>query len=155
MVNLGRYVCRSVAVFAICLATANISFAGDKGLRDKLVDKVEAAIASTKAACSGDITKYCSTVTPGDGRIAMCLMAHEDKISSKCFWSMMEFAQGFEGAESSLEYAARICEGDIAKLCASIAPGEGRIAQCIADNESKLTPDCAAELASFKHRLAK
>jgi hypothetical protein len=146
---------RSVAALLILFGASNVVTAKDKTLRDQLMDKVEAAIENTRASCAGDIAKYCTTVTPGDGRIALCLEAHEDKISSKCFWSILEFAQGILGAESNLEYAASICKSDIDKHCASVVPGEGRIAQCIAENESKLTPDCATELASFKNRVAK
>lgn len=146
---------RSVAGLLILVAMANVAVAKDKSIRDQVLDKVEAAIESARASCAGDIANYCSTVTPGGGRIALCLEAHEDKISSKCFWSILEVAQGVAGAESNLEYAAKICQADIAKHCASIVPGEGRIAQCIADNEGKLTPDCATELAGFKFRLSK
>jgi len=155
MLNSGNFFIRTIAALVICLASTNVSLARDQSLRDQVRDKAEAAFLKCEASCAIDITTYCSKITPGNGRTALCLIAHEDKISSKCFWSMLEVAQGIAGAESNLEYAAKICEGDITKHCASIKPGEGRIAQCITDNESKLSPDCAIEVASFKHRLAK
>ena len=28
--------------------------------------------------------KFCGQVTPGEGRLVLCMMAHEDKVSNKC-----------------------------------------------------------------------
>ncbi len=155
MLNLRHHAKQAAATLIFCIAVVSAAHAQDKDLRTQVAATAEAALAKAKASCDGDITKFCLTVTPGEGRIAMCLMAHEDKISSKCFWTMLEVAQGFAGAESNLEYAAKACESDISTHCASVEPGEGRIAECIYQNESKLTPACAAEVASFKSRLNK
>ena len=43
-------------------------------------DPVERAI----IACENESTTFCSTVTPGQSRLMMCLGAHEDKISVDC-----------------------------------------------------------------------
>ncbi len=37
---------------------------------------------------------------------------------------------------------ARACRADMRKLCADVAPGGGRIIQCLRDNESALSPGC-------------
>lgn len=153
MLNVRRFAIQTVAAFTCCIVAIGVAQAQDKDLRAKVQASAEAAVEKAKASCEGDISKFCPQVTPGDGRVAMCLMAHEDKISSKCFWTMLEVAQGFAGAESNLLNAAEICESDIKEHCGSVEPGEGRIAQCIDENESKLTPDCVAELASFRDRL--
>ena len=34
------------------------------------------------------------------------------------------------------------CRVEVKKLCQGIRPGGGRIKQCIADNENKLSPEC-------------
>ncbi|MFV0369475.1 MAG: cysteine rich repeat-containing protein [Hyphomicrobiaceae bacterium] len=155
MANVRRYAIKTVAALTLCFAAVGSAHAQDKNLRADVLAAAEAAFELAKASCDGDISTYCPQVTPGNGRVAMCLMAHEDKISSKCFWTMLEVAQGFAGAESNLENAAEICKSDIKEHCGSVEPGEGRIAQCIDENESKLTPDCAAELTSFRNRLKK
>ncbi len=34
--------------------------------------------------CSDDIQKYCSDVTPGEGRLAKCMKKHASELSSGC-----------------------------------------------------------------------
>ncbi len=36
------------------------------------------------------------------------------------------------------------CEEDIAKFCSNIRPGKGDIAECLGQNEDKLSPKCKA-----------
>jgi hypothetical protein len=37
------------------------------------------------------------------------------------------------------------CAGDIARFCGNIQPGEGRIADCLKQNEAQLSPGCKAQ----------
>ena len=38
--------------------------------------------------CSKEIETYCSSVTPGGGRLVSCARAHEDKLSSECIYAI-------------------------------------------------------------------
>jgi hypothetical protein len=38
--------------------------------------------------CSKEIKTYCSSVTPGGGRLVSCAKAHEDKLSSECIYAI-------------------------------------------------------------------
>ena len=49
-----------------------------------LLEKLAAGFKKLEASCGEDFKKYCSTVTPGEGRILLCMQAHEDKISVGC-----------------------------------------------------------------------
>jgi len=42
-----------------------------------------------------------------------------------------------------LTFVANECDDDLEKHCASVAAGEGRLAQCLLDNKAKLTERCA------------
>jgi hypothetical protein len=44
------------------------------------------------------------------------------------------------------------CGADIRTLCAGLAPGGGRIVQCIASNAASLSPACKEVLAPFAAR---
>ncbi|WP_369719707.1 hypothetical protein AB8Z38_20810 [Bradyrhizobium sp. LLZ17] len=44
------------------------------------------------------------------------------------------------------------CGGDIRALCGGVAPGGGRIVQCIASNAASLSPGCKDVLAPFAAR---
>jgi hypothetical protein len=37
-----------------------------------------------KQGCAKELGTYCKAVDPGEGRIAACLYAHDDKISTQC-----------------------------------------------------------------------
>lgn len=45
------------------------------------------------------------------------------------------------------------CAGDIAKFCGNVAPGEGRIAICLKQNEAQLSSVCKQHLAQVKEAL--
>jgi hypothetical protein len=40
--------------------------------------------AEQHGACKADIAKLCSSIHPGDGRIAECLKINKDKVSAPC-----------------------------------------------------------------------
>jgi Golgi apparatus protein 1 len=89
--------------------------------------------------CRGDFKSYCSSVTPGEGRLAFCLVAHADKRSPQCE-SALSVAR--REAETLMKQYVESCEADIAFLCAGTKPGEGRIAQCLLDHRASLSQTC-------------
>jgi hypothetical protein len=42
------------------------------------------------------------------------------------------------------------CEGDIAKFCKNIEPGDGRILRCLTLSEENLTPACGKQLGQIQ-----
>jgi Cysteine rich repeat len=117
------------------------------------VARAEDAVAKIKTACNDDLTKYCSTVTPGEGRLALCMMAHEDKVSGQCYGAIFDVADGIELAISKVRRAADACGTDVNKICGNVNPGEGRIARCMVDNKSQLSPGCRTAFADFESRM--
>lgn len=45
---------------------------------------LERAVDAALQACSLDVATYCATVTPGEGRVLACVIAHKDKVSGAC-----------------------------------------------------------------------
>jgi hypothetical protein len=121
----------------------------------KTIAKAEAAVAKVQKACATDVTTFCSKVTPGDGRLALCMMAHEDKIGDGCFDALLGVADGISLAISNLERAADACVSDIQKHCASVEPGAGRLAQCLISKKAQLSTPCRSEVAGFEARMQK
>ena len=60
-------------------------------------------LAKLQNACADETNKYCSTVTPGEGRLLYCMQAHEDKISAKCAYELEEAAARFQTSEDNLK----------------------------------------------------
>lgn len=88
-------------------------------------------------ACARDVARLCANVEPGRHRVGECLYAAKWKItSSACKKEVVNAELAFD--------AAWPCRQDTKTLCASTTPGEGRMGQCLADNEHHLSRSCAA-----------
>ena len=96
--------------------------------------------------CVTEIKKYCDQVTPGQGRVLACLYAHGDKLSSECEYALYDAAVQLERAVAALSYVANECDADLEKLCESVAPGEGRLLECLEKNEKQVSGRCKAAL---------
>ena len=96
--------------------------------------------------CKTEIEKHCGQVTPGEGRVLACLYAHEDKLSSKCEYALYDAAVQLERAVAALSYVANECDEDLEKYCSSIAPGEGRLLDCLEKHDKKVSGRCKQAL---------
>ena len=107
---------------------------------------MEALIESVATGCEKELTSFCAQVTPGEGRILACLYAHGDKVSGQCVFALYDAAAQLERFIGALTYVANECEEDLDTHCAAVEMGEGRIAQCLLDNKSKLNQRCATAI---------
>jgi len=92
--------------------------------------------------CKVELEKYCSQVTPGDGRVLACLYAHAEKISPKCEYALYDAAVQLERAVSALAYVANECDADMEKYCETVAPGEGRLVDCLKKQGKNVSERC-------------
>lgn len=99
-------------------------------------------VSNVQKGCEAEITKYCSNVTPGEGRMLACFYAHEDKLSGQCQFALYDAAAQLEHAVSALNYVAGECENDIRTLCATVQAGEGRILECLEKNDESVSAAC-------------
>jgi hypothetical protein len=57
----------------------------------------------------------------------------------------------FAASAAANERAAmQVCRADALKFCTGVFPGGGRIAVCLRENESKLSPGCQAQLGQLE-----
>ena len=141
------------AIMCVSLQLAPAAHA-QSDIAKKAIAKAEVALAKVKKACSADIKSFCPKVSPGEGRLVLCMMAHEEQLSDLCFNAALDIADGVELAVSNIARAANVCQADIDKICGNVEPGEGRIARCLVDNKPKLAKACRAEVVSFEVRMA-
>ena len=117
-----------------------------------VLERLAAGIKKLEASCGRDIKKYCRTVTPGEGRILYCMQAYEDKISPGCEFVLNEVALQAQTTADQLRGAVNACRGDIDKLCAKTAPGQGRIAACLAANKTSASKSCVDAVQKLQDR---
>jgi len=49
---------------------------------------------------------------------------------------------------------ANPCSADAQKLCPNVAPGGGRMLECLHQHKSELSPECAKSMAAMKEQAA-
>jgi hypothetical protein len=115
-----------------------------------ILDKLTARVAKLEDACASDIKKYCSTVTPGEGRMIYCMEAHEDKISAKCAFELRDAASSVQTTADTLKDAVIACKAEIAAVCGKTLPGQGRIAACLLANKSTASSRCVEAMQKLE-----
>lgn len=114
--------------------------------RSQIQDRVAAGIEKLQSACRTEMANLCRSVTPGEGRLILCMQAHEDKISNQCGMALFETTRNIEQAANRVEKLANACWGDIQRLCT----GGGSIGQCVLANRASLSPPCQAAVAAIQ-----
>ena len=104
--------------------------------------RVQEILEKGKKGCAADLEAFCATVTPGEGRLAMCLVAHADKRSAACESALSDARSEAEKVIEEVNHSINSCSPDMAALCAGTEPGEGRIALCLLENREHLTEAC-------------
>ena len=138
-------------------------------------------IAAVKSACRADYPKVCASVPPGGAPALECLEKNKAKVSPACEKAVTAAAGGGGAAATAAPAGAApaaaapaaapavialrplrpreelfivrsACGADIRTLWAGVAPGGGRIVQCISSNAASLSPACKEVLAPFAAR---
>src|ERR1039458_5119790 len=93
------------------LSTGSVSAQTDVG--KTILEKLKAKAAKLESVCAKDIKKYCSNVTPGEGRMIYCMQAYEDKISPKCVFELEAAATSVLTTADALKDAVIACKAQI------------------------------------------
>lgn len=104
-------------------------------------------VSTVEKGCAAEIEKFCSQVSPGEGRMLACFFAHEDKLSGQCQYALYSASAQLEHAISALNYVAGQCEKDINTLCPGVQAGEGRILECLNAQKEKVSAPCTQAIA--------
>jgi Golgi apparatus protein 1 len=114
--------------------------------RSQMQDRIAAGIEKVQTACRAEMANFCRSVTPGEGRLMLCMQAHEDKIGNQCGMALFEASRNIEQAANRVEKLANACWSDIQRLCT----GAGSIGQCVLANRESLSPPCQAVVAAIQ-----
>jgi Cysteine rich repeat len=140
-----KWACRTTMLAALIVLM--ISSAARPPMAQAPAQDVTAAMQGELAtqvleACNSELTQYCAEVTPGEGRLLGCLYAYQDKLSGQCEHALYDAAARLERAIGAITYVADECRSELETHCAGVKVGEGRVAQCLKDHASELSPGC-------------
>jgi len=139
----------------------------------------DAQAAAIRSACRSDYPKVCAGVPTGGAPALECLEKNKAKVSAGCGKALAAVSGGAAPAAAAGAPAAggaapaaaptvivlrpmlpreelfvlrSACSADVRTLCAGVAPGGGRIMQCIASRGADLSAACKDVLAPFVAR---
>ena len=104
-------------------------------------------------ACETELETYCSQVIPGQSRLLACLYANGEKLSAQCETALYQAASALDRAIGTVAYLADQCRTDIDSKCASVSPGQGRIAECLADHKDSLSQPCTQAFSTVRTQI--
>ncbi|MEA2888986.1 MAG: hypothetical protein QOD11_3346 [Bradyrhizobium sp.] len=131
----------------------------------------DAQIAAIRSACRSDYPKVCAGVPTGGAPALQCLQKNKANVSSPCQQALDAATGGATTAapaatppaapapaltlrpmrpREELFVLRSACGGDVRSLCGGVAPGGGRIVQCLATNAASLSPACKDVLSQFR-----
>src|SRR5215475_3343315 len=143
--RIAQHLVKSAVVLLIGCATVEYSHA-QSDVTKTFVDRLIEQVTKLERSCAEDIKKYCTTVTPGEGRVIYCMQAHEDKISPGCAYDLEDVELSLQASNDALKEAVNACRADIAAKCGNVQPGGGRIAACLLAEKSNVSKDCASAI---------
>ena len=135
-----------------------------------------AQVSAIRGACRSDYPKVCAGVPTGGAPALQCLEKNKAKLSAACATAISAAsggapATGAAPATATAPPAAAApptimvlrpmrpreelfvlrsaCGADVRSICGGVAPGGGRIVQCLASNAASLSPVCKEVLAQF------
>jgi len=60
------------------------------------ISELQEIVKSAEKACSGDISKFCREIQPGEGRILKCLREHDKELSTACSTKLATISKRFK-----------------------------------------------------------
>ena len=112
-------------------------------------DRVAEAIQIVKVACSDEIDDFCGKVTPGEGRLAFCIRAHEDQLGRTCQSTLRRVALN---VRRSLNQIAEACWKEVRSLCGD-TDKLGKLGQCVAQKKGSLSASCETIVTVLGQKL--
>jgi hypothetical protein len=113
---------------------------------DPLLKGTQDALDTFTTGCQQELTTFCKDVTPGEGRLLACLYAFQDKVTPRCERALYDSVGQLDRMLTNLSFAIGECRDDLRSYCADIKPGEGRLLDCLKNNEAKISGRCNSAL---------
>jgi hypothetical protein len=116
----------------------------DRLAKSDLRDRIASGIESVEAACGPDIDRYCGEVSPGEGRVALCMRAYADRLSRRCRFTLFRVSRNIR---QTVENIADECWNNIKQQCGN----SDKIGECAVQKSSSLSPTCQTVVGAIQH----
>jgi len=136
-------------------APSNVERSGDRDVRGEqsggpsefdFRSRMAGAIEAVAGACADDIDDFCGRVTPGAGRLAMCIRAHQDQFGRNCQAVLERVSSAIE---RSAQRVTEMCWNEVRELCGDTE----RVGQCVAQKKASLSPPCQTIVTILGQRV--
>jgi hypothetical protein len=111
--------------------TAQQAGASGFDFRSRMADAIE----TVAGDCADDIADFCGRITPGAGRLAMCMRAFQDQFSRGCQATLERVSST---VERSAERVTEMCWNEVSELCGNT----DHLGQCVAQKKASLSAPC-------------
>ena len=74
------------------------------------------------------------------------MYARSDKLSGQCEYALYDAAAQLERAVAALSYVVNECKDDLQKNCSGVPAGQGRLLNCLEENDSQVSGRCKQAL---------
>jgi sporulation protein YlmC with PRC-barrel domain len=101
---------------------------------------------SVEGACGKEISNYCGNVTRGEGRLVLCMQAHEDRLGLRCQFALYRASRKLEGVINRVEQIADACWSDIEAQCGNA----DSIGRCVMEKRESLSQPCRTVMSKLR-----
>jgi hypothetical protein len=137
------------AAIASCALLLSFSAPTSVSAQSNARERLASAVEMVEAACAADIDKFCPNITRGEGRVIVCMQAHDDKLSRRCQFAVYAVSRGLNRALDRVERIADACWSDIEAHC----QGAESISQCVMERGPTLSPACKTVVAGLRQAV--
>ena len=131
----------SAAVLALVWTYSSLS-----AQQSSLSDRVAAGVQAIEGACAADVSKFCGNVSRGEGRVLVCMHAHDDQLSRSCQMSLYRASRNLERALNRVERIADACGNELEAQCGNA----DRIGQCVMEKAASFSQPCQNVIAGLR-----
>ena len=131
----------SVAALALVWTSSGLS-----AQQPSLSDRVAAAVQGIEGACAADVNKFCANVSRGEGRLLVCMHAHDDQLSRSCQMSLYRSSRNLDRALNRVERIADACGNELEAQCGNA----DRIGQCVMEKAASFSQACQSVIAGLR-----
>lgn len=115
----------------------------DDLLQSAVGDRVGQSIDRVADACAADMDDFCGRVTSGGGRVSLCMLAHEDQLSSGCRSALSR------DLRRHVERTAEACWNEIKTVCGETE----KVGQCLGQKKGSLSSSCQTIVGAIGQRV--